>query len=65
MHLLALACPTSRADAVAMASIVVFLLWCCADRDFADVLDRPSPEDVPTLPTTSLVAAAGGSDRRF
>jgi len=52
MHLLALACTTSRADAVAIASIAVFLLWGRADRDFANVLDRPSPEDVPTLPTT-------------
>ena len=54
MHLLALACTTSRADAVAIASILVavFLLWGRADRDFANVFDRPSPEDVPTLPTT-------------
>lgn len=52
MHLLALACTTSRADAVAIVSIAVFLLWGRADRDFANVFDRPSPEDVPTLPTT-------------
>ena len=57
MHLLALACTTSRADAVAIASILVAvfllgLLWGRADRDFANVFDRPSPEDVPTLPTT-------------
>ena len=65
MHLLALACPASRADAVAIVSTAVFLLWIRADRDLADVFDCPSPEDVPTLPTTSLVAAAGGSDRRF